>query len=50
MLLYSEHFYRVYHKKGTGLEASQIRNFNDTPVKFSGYNPDIIEFCFILNS
>ena len=28
---------QAYNKKGTGL-ASQIRNFNDTPVKFSGHH------------
>ena len=42
--------YRAYHKKGTGFEASQIRNFNDTPVTFSGYHPDIMEFCLLSNT
>ena len=41
----SNDIYRAYHKKGTGLEASQIRNFNDTPVNVSGYHPNIIGFC-----
>ena len=36
--------------KGTDLEASQIRIFNDTPVKFSGYHPDIIGFYLLTDT
>ena len=32
------------------MQASQIRIFNDTPVKFSGYHPDIIGFCILPNT
>ena len=41
---------RVTHKKDRGLEASQIRIFNDTPMKFSGYHPDIMGYCLLSNT
>ena len=39
----------MHHEKDTGLEASQIRIFNDTPMKCSGH-PDIMEFCLLSNT
>ena len=33
-----------------GLQASQNHNFIDISVTFSGYHPDIMEFCLLPNT